>query len=147
MEMPLAGAAESTVSTYVVATAVMVMEPLPVALLYVEELPASGVYDAVNVLLPAGNEPAATLMVAFPEASTVAAEAYVPLERVTEPVGVGLPLPPLTLTETLKACAVVTVGAEGVTVTVGASKTGAVTVTPADPEALLYVEELPESGV
>ena len=39
--------------------------------------------------------------------------------RDTEPVGVGFVAPPLTVTPTLNACTVVTLDAEGVTVTVG----------------------------
>jgi hypothetical protein len=66
---------------------------------------------------------------------------------VTEPVGVGLPLPPLTATITVKACAVVMLDAEGVTVTVGVVFGGVVTVTELVPVELSYVEELEESGV
>jgi hypothetical protein len=39
---------------------------------------------------------------------------------VTDPVGVGLPLPPLTVAVTDNACAVVMLLADGVTVIVGA---------------------------
>jgi hypothetical protein len=39
--------------------------------------------------------------------------------RVAEPVGVGLPLPPLTPTVTVRGCAVVMLDDDGVTVTVG----------------------------
>ncbi len=41
--------------------------------------------------------------------------------RVTEPVGGGLPLPPLTVIVTESVCAVVMLGGLGVTVTVGNS--------------------------
>jgi len=56
---------------------------------------------------------------ALPLVSVAAAEVYVPLLNVTEPVGVGLPLPPLTATVTASDCATVILDAAGVTVTVG----------------------------
>jgi hypothetical protein len=46
----------------------------------------------------------------------VAADVYTPLVRTIDPVGVGLPLPPLTATVTDSVCAVVTLDADGVTV-------------------------------
>jgi hypothetical protein len=63
------------------------------------------------------------------------------------PVGIGLPLPPLTAIVTDNPCAVVILDASGVTVTVGVVFAATVTITEAEPEALLYVEELDESGV
>ena len=63
-----------------------------------------------------------------------------PFERTTEPVGV--PLDPETAMATESDCAVVMLLDAGVTVTVGVV-VGAVTVT----EALMYVDELAESGV
>ena len=54
---------------------------------------------------------------------------------VTEPLDVGLPVPPFTATVTVKACAVVMLDADGVTVTVGVIL-GA-TVTEFDPVAVL----------
>ena len=48
-----------------------------------------------------------------------------------------MPLPPLTVTVTVKACAVVMVEADGVTRTVGVTFRGVVTVTESDPVALL----------
>jgi hypothetical protein len=67
-----------------------------------------------------------------------------PFERTTEPVGV--PLDPETAMATESDCAVVMLLDAGVTVTVGVV-VGAVTVTEAVPEALMYVDELAESGV
>jgi hypothetical protein len=60
---------------------------------------------------------------------------------------VGLPVPPLTVTVTFNDCAVVMLVADGVAVTIGVVLAGVVTITEAEPEALLYVEELDESGV
>jgi hypothetical protein len=56
---------------------------------------------------------------------------------VTEPVGVGFPLPPLTTTVTDRACVVVMLDEDGVTPTVGVTLAGFVTVTGEDPVALL----------
>jgi hypothetical protein len=90
----------------------------------------------VSVLLPTESAPAATLKVAEPVAS-VFSVLYVPLVSVTDPVGVGLPLPPLTETVTVKACAVVMLDEDGVTTTVGVVFTR-VTVTAEDePVAVL----------
>jgi hypothetical protein len=77
------------------------------------------------------------LIVALPLLRVAAADVYVPLVSVNDPVGVGLPVPPLTATVTLSACAVVMLEADGVTVTVGVVFAGAVTVTEFDPVALL----------
>jgi hypothetical protein len=60
-----------------------------------------------------------------------------PLLKVTEPVGVGLPLMPLTPMVTVSDCAVVMLDEPGVTVTVGVVFDGVVTVTEFDPVALL----------
>jgi hypothetical protein len=87
------------------------------------------------------------LIVALPPLRVTAPEEYVPLVRVTEPVGVGLLLPPVTATITDNACVAVMLDEPGVTVTVGVIKAGDVTVTVFDPVALLYVEELEESAV
>ena len=76
--------------------------------------------------VPAANELAGMLMVALPALSVVAAEVYVPLVRVTEPVGVGLPLPPLTVTFTANGCVVVMLVGDGVTVNVGVNLAAAV---------------------
>ena len=62
----------------------------------------------------------------------------------TVPVGVADPDGPATVTVTNKDCAVVMLDNDNPKVTVGA---GSVTVTDAVPEALLYVDELDESGV
>jgi hypothetical protein len=96
---------------------VTVSEALPEALLYIAELAVSGVYFALNVSAPVARDPAGIVMVADPEASTVAAEEYVPLERITEPVGVA-PVPETAMT-TERLFAVVTVVDAGVTVTAG----------------------------
>jgi len=58
-----------------------------------------------------------------------------------------VPLEPETAMVTESDCAVVMLEAAGVTVTVGVTSAGAVTVTEPVPEAELYVEELEESGV
>jgi hypothetical protein len=60
---------------------------------------------------------------------------------------VALPLPPLTVTLTVNACAVVMLEEDGVTETVGATFASVVTVTEFEPEALLQVDTLKESGV
>ena len=59
------------------------------------------------------------LIVALPPVRVVAAEVNPPPVTVTDPVGVGLPLPPLTAAVTVRGCAVVMLDAEGVTDTVG----------------------------
>ena len=59
------------------------------------------------------------LMVALPPLSVAGAEAKPPPVSVTEPVGVGLPLPPFTTTVTERGCTVVMLEEAGVTVTVG----------------------------
>ena len=94
--------------------------------------------------MPIANALAGTLTVALPLTSVVDAEAKLPLDSVTDPVGVGLPL---TVIVVVNVCAVVIFDADGVTVTVGVVLAGAVTVTMAEPEPLLYVDELEESGV
>jgi hypothetical protein len=91
----------------------------------------------VSVSLPVASDPAETLMVAPPLLRVAAADVYVPLVSVTEPVGVGFPVPPLTATATVSACAVVMLDADGVTVNVGVVFAAAVTVTEFDPVALL----------
>lgn len=58
-----------------------------------------------------------TVITALPLVSVVAADVYVPLVRVTEPVGVA-PLP-LTVTVTMVDCAEVMLDGDGETVTVG----------------------------
>jgi hypothetical protein len=63
------------------------------------------------------------------------------------PVGVGCPLIPVTAIETASASPFVIVGDAGVTVTVDALFTSAVTVTVVEPVALLYAAALELSGV
>ena len=75
---------------------------------------------AVSVSIAVASEPPGTVIVALPLLSVVAAEVYVALVSVTEPVGLGLPDPPLTVTVTIVDCAEVILAGEGVTVTVGA---------------------------
>jgi hypothetical protein len=58
-------------------------------------------------------------------------------KRVIEPVGIGLPLPPLTATVADSVCAVVMLDGLGVTVTVGVIFAGAVTITEPVPVAPL----------
>ena len=69
--------------------------------------------------VPVGSKPADTVITALPLLSAVADDVYVPPVSVTEPVGVGLPDPPLTATVTMVDCAVVILAGDGVTVTVG----------------------------
>jgi hypothetical protein len=99
------------------------------------------------VSFPVPSTPAGIVIVAVPPASTVAADSYPPPVTVTVPVGIAFPLPPLTTAVTVKGCVVVMLVAEGVTVTAGVILAGVVTVTIADPDALLYVVVLPVSGV
>jgi hypothetical protein len=99
------------------------------------------------VSVPVASEPAGIVIVTVPLLSAVAAEVYPPPLSTTVPVGVGLPLPPLTATVTARLCAVVMLDAAGVTVTVGIVFVGVFTVTAAAPDALLYVVELAVSGV
>ena len=121
-------------------------EDFPVAALYVEELEASGVYEAVRVSVPTASKPAAMFTVAFPAANVFDAEVNAPLLRVTEPVGTGLPLPPLTATTTERACAVVMLNDDGVTVMVGvvfaAGGGGVVDPPPLPPHAVRAVARL-----
>jgi hypothetical protein len=63
------------------------------------------------------------VMIMLPFVSAVAAEAYVPLARITEPVGVGLPVPLLAVTVTESVCTVVILDNDGVTVIVGVMTT------------------------
>jgi hypothetical protein len=84
--------------------------------------------------------------VALPLVRTEAPEKLVAV-RDTVPVGTGFPEPgALTVTVTVVACAVVMLVGFGITFTPGVSFV-VVTVTVTDPDALLYVEELLESGV
>jgi hypothetical protein len=59
------------------------------------------------------------LIVALPLLRVAAAEVKLPLVSVAEPVGVGLPVPPLTEIATVNACAVVILDEDGVNATVG----------------------------
>jgi hypothetical protein len=119
----------------------------PVPLLYVVELAVSGVYVTVSVSLPVASDPAGILIVAAPPLSVAAGAVYPPPLSVTVPVGVGLPLPPATPRVTVKICVVVMLAADGVTVTVGVTFAGAVTVTGADPVPPAYVAAPAVSGV
>jgi hypothetical protein len=76
-------------------------------------------------------------MVAAPPESEVAADVKPPPESTTEPVGVELPLPPLTVTLTDKDCAFVMPDADGMAVTVGVVLVGVVTATVVEPVAPL----------
>ncbi len=95
---------------------------------------------------PAGNVPAAIWIVALPPLSAVTADVYVPLVSVTVPVGIASPALPLTATVTNKARVVVVLAEAGVAVTVGVVSGTVMTVTVALPDALLYRDELAESG-
>ena len=91
----------------------------------------------MRVSLPTASAPAATGMLVMPPLRKMAVEVKPPPESVTEPAGVALPLPPLTATVTVSACAVVMLEAEGVTATVGVVFAGVVTTTVATPVELL----------
>ena len=67
-----------------------------------------------------------------------------PLVSAIVPVGIAEPDAPATVTVTERACSVLMFAADGVTVTVGVRR---FTVTVAVPEALVYTDELAESGV
>lgn len=69
VKLPSAG-----VTVTVGVTLVTVTEPLPDALVYVEVLAESGVYEAVSESVPAPSAAAAIWIVALPPASVVAAE-------------------------------------------------------------------------
>jgi hypothetical protein len=58
-------------------------------------------------------------MFAMPLVSAVSEEEYAPLLSVTRPVGVGLPLEPLTSTVMVTVCPIKIFGRDGITVTVG----------------------------
>jgi len=89
------------------------------------------------VSFPVVNEPAGTPIFALPLLSATAAELKLPEVSVTDPVGVGLPLPPPTAIVTVNAWVVVMLDADGVTTTVGVVFGGRLTVTKFDPDALL----------
>jgi hypothetical protein len=91
-------------------------------------------YVAVSVLAPLLNAPAGTVMLAAP-AVRVCCALYVPLARVTVPVGVDCPLTPATVMETASDCSLVIVEDAVVTVTVDALFAVAVTVTDVEPVA------------
>ena len=78
------------------------------------------------MLAPTARELPGTVMTALPLLSVVAADVYVPLVMVTEPVGV--PPPPLTVTVTMVDCAAEILAGDGETATVGV-----VSVVTADP--------------
>ena len=83
-------------------------------------------------------------IVTLPLASAVLAEEYEPPVKTMAPVAAGAPEPPLTPTVTGSAWPTTILCDAGVTLTVGVAR---VTVTEAFPEALLYADELAESGV
>ena len=115
----VAAAVAITVDALFIA-AVTVMDVVPVAALYSEELILSGAYATVSTSVPAVSEPAGMLIVATPPLSVTAVDAKPPPVSVTEPVGVALPLFPLTAIATVMPWAVVMVVADGVIVTSGA---------------------------
>lgn len=92
---------------------------------------------AVSESFPTASDPAGMLMVALPLVRAVAAEVYVPLVSVTKPAGMDLPVPPLTLICTERACDGEMLDADGVTVTVGVVFAGEVTITVFAPVAVL----------
>src|ERR1019366_2216081 len=99
------------------------------------ELAASGVYVPDRVSAPTARAPAGMLIVALPPAIDVAGETYVPLTRVTEPVGVALPAPPLTVIVIGNADVETMLLEDGMTVIVGVMSATPMTVTEAVWEA------------
>ena len=73
---------------------------------------------ATTLSVPAASEPAGTPIVALPPDNGTGSEPYLPIISHIDPVGAGLPLPPLTATVTINGCAVLMLDEEGVTVTV-----------------------------
>ena len=81
---------------------------------------------AVRMSVATASELPGTVIAALPLDNVVAAEAYVPLVRVTDPVGIVLPVGSLTVMVTVVDCAVVMLAGDGETVTAGVvSKLGA----------------------
>ena len=97
--------------------------------------------------MPVASEPAAMGIVAVPLTSGGAGEVYAPLVSITDPVGVALAPPPLTVTVTDSGCNVVMLADDGAAVTVGVTSAGAVTATIAVPEAAGNVVVSPLAGV
>lgn len=73
----------------------------------------------MSVSLPTANSPAGMVIIALPFDSVAEGEALAPAVTATEPVGAGLPLPPLTATVSVKGWAAVMLNDPGVTETVG----------------------------
>ena len=82
----------------------------------------------MSVSVPVASEPAGTVIVALPPLRVVEADVYPPPLKMTEPVGVGLLLPPLTPTVTVVDCVVEKLAGNGETVTVGVAAVGNVVV-------------------
>ncbi len=93
-------------------------ETVTVAVPLFERYVPSPEYCAVTVLLPALSQRVGTENVAIP-LERVCCPLHTPAFRVTDPVGVGWPLAPLTATLTVTVWALVTVVALGVTDIVG----------------------------
>ena len=74
---------------------------------------------------PVASDPAGTVIIALPPARVVAAEAYPPPLRTTEPVGAEPPLPPAKVMVTNNDCVVVMLEGDGDTVTVGVTSAAA----------------------
>jgi hypothetical protein len=109
----------------------------PVALLYVPELGASGIYSTVSVSLPTASDPPGIVIVAAPALSVSPPDVYPPPLSTTSPVGTGFPLPPFTATVTIRPCVVVILVADGVTATAGVNVARVVTAIVAEPAAPL----------
>ena len=74
---------------------------------------------------PTASELAGTVNCALPPLSDVVPRLVLPQASVTEPVGVGFPARPLTVTVTVALSVVVMLDGFGVTVTVGVMSVGA----------------------
>jgi hypothetical protein len=82
-------------------------------------LSASGVYETVIVSVPTLRDRDGMIIVALPLLSATADELYVPAARITVPVGVLLPVPPVTRTITGRLSVTATVDEAGITVRMG----------------------------
>lgn len=87
--------------------------------------------------LPNESDPAGIGIDALPPFSVIAADANPPPDKVTVPVGEGLPNPPFSDTATVRACLTEILFGFGVTRSVGAVFAIGCTVSVADPVALL----------
>jgi hypothetical protein len=98
------------------------------------------------VSLPSESDPAGIGIEATPPVSVIAADVKPPPDKVTVPVGEGLPNPPFNTTFTVSACFTETLFGDGITETPGAVFAIGCTVSIAEPVALLSLTALVVSG-